>query len=51
MTAVSYAEALYSLALEENVADEIYSQINSVKFSFDDNPELSKILDRPCSDK
>ncbi len=51
MTAVSYAEALYSLALEENVTEEIYSQIDSVKFAFDDNPELSKILDRPCSDK
>ncbi len=51
MTAVSYAEALYSLAVEENSADEIYSQLDAVKFAFTDNPELCKILDRPCSDK
>lgn len=49
MTAVSYAEALYSLAVEEHVAEEIYSQMDAVKFAFTDNPELSKILDRPCS--
>lgn len=50
MTAVSYAEALYSLAQDENVSEEIYSQIDAVKFAFTDNPSLSKILDRPCSD-
>ncbi len=51
MMAVSYAEALYSLAVEENVAEEIYKQIDAVKFAFEDNPQLCKILDRPCSDK
>ena len=49
MTAASYAEALYSLSVEENISDEIYSQMDSVKFAFTDNPELSKILDRPCT--
>ncbi len=51
MTAAAYAEALYSLAVEENAADEIYSQMEAVKFAFTDNPELSKLLDRPCADK
>lgn len=51
MTAIAYAEALYSLAIDENIADEIYSQMDAVKFAFTDNPELSKILDRPSSDK
>lgn len=50
MTAVAYAEALYSLAIDENCADEIYSQIEGVRFAFADNPELSNILDRPGSD-
>lgn len=50
MTVVSYAEALYSLAVEENVSEEIYVQMDAVKFAFTDNPELSKILDRPSSD-
>ncbi len=51
MTAVAYAEALYSLAAEEKLADEIYSQLDAVKFAFTDNPALCKILDRPCSDR
>ena len=51
MTAIAYAEALYSLAVDENLADEIYSQMETAKFAFTDNPELSKILDRPSSDK
>lgn len=50
MTAVSYAEALYSLAVDEKVSDEIYYQLDAVKFAFTDNPELCKILDRPCTD-
>ena len=50
MSVVAYAEALYSLAVEEKVSDEIYSQLDAVKFAFTDNPELSKILDRPCVD-
>ena len=48
MTAVSYAEALYSLANEENCVEEIYEQIGGVKFAFSDNPQFAKILDRPC---
>lgn len=49
MTAVSYAQALYSLSVEENISHEIYEQLPAVKFAFDDNPDLAKILDRPCS--
>lgn len=51
MTGTSYAEALYSLAVEEGITDEIYEQISSVRHAFIDNPDLSKILDRPCSDE
>ena len=50
MTAVSYAEALYSLAVEENCAEKIYGQLDAVRFAYADNPQLSKILDRPCCD-
>ena len=48
MTAMTYAQALYSLSVEQNVSVEIYEQIHSVKDAFLDNPEFSKILDRPC---
>lgn len=51
MTGVSYAQALYSLAVEEKITEEIYEQISLVRHAFADNPELSKILDRPCSDE
>lgn len=45
---MTYAQALYSLSVEQNVSVEIYEQIHSVKDAFLDNPEFSKILDRPC---
>jgi len=51
MMASNYAHALYSLSVEENISDEIYNQIDSVKTAFLDNPEFSKILDRPCSNE
>ena len=51
MTAITYAQALYSLAIEENVSKEVYEQIHFVKDAFLDNPEFSKILDRPCSNR
>ncbi len=50
MMAVAYAEALYSLAKDENCTEEIYNQMPDVRFAFSDNPELSDILDRPGAD-
>lgn len=49
MTAVSYAQALYMLSEEEKVSKEIFAQISAVSYGFSDNPNLSKILDRPGS--
>lgn len=50
MTARAYAEALYSLAADENCAIEVYRQLPAVCFAFEDNPDFCDILDRPCSD-
>lgn len=50
MISLEFAEALYSLAKDENCTYEIYNQLSAVKFAFSDNPNLGKILDRPCSD-
>lgn len=46
---IAFAEALYSLAKDEGCAEEIYEQLPTVRFAFSDNPELGKILDRPCA--
>lgn len=45
----AFAEALYSLATEENCVEEIYNQLPAIRFAFSDNPKFGKILDRPCS--
>lgn len=51
MTAAAYAEALYSLAEDENAAENIYNEIEIVADLFKENPELVKILDFPGDTK
>lgn len=42
-----YAEALFALAGEENIKDEIYSAVNEVDKIFNENPEYLELLASP----
>lgn len=46
-TAKNYADALYELAADEGLAEEIYPQINEIGLLFHENPDYPKLLSAP----
>ncbi len=46
-TAKNYADALYELASDEGLAEEIYPQINEIGLLFHGNPDYPKLLSAP----
>lgn len=46
-TAKNYADALYELASDEGLAEEIYPQINEIKLLFRSNPDYPQLLSAP----
>lgn len=46
-TIKEYAQALYALACEENIKEEIADEIASVGKAFDENPDYLKLLSSP----
>lgn len=49
--AATYADALFEIAKEENIMDEIMRQTARVRTAFADTPELGKILNTPTVTK
>ena len=50
-TGNNYAEALFMLAREENLVDEIYEGLKTVKSVFDETPEYMDFLSTPSISK
>ncbi len=46
-----YAEALFTIALEEDCIDEIYSSLNMMNELFSENPEYIEFLSAPSIPK
>ena len=51
LIAKTYGDALFELALEENKLDVIADEIMAILDSFNENPELSKLMNHPKIDK
>ena len=47
----TYADALFTLAVEEGRVDELYSEVSALADILDDNPDLAKIMTHPSVDK
>ena len=43
----TYSDALFELAIEENIVDSLYEEVISVKAAIDDNPELKELMVHP----
>ena len=46
-----YSQALFEIANEENIADALFSELNSLSEIFSSNPELTKLLFAPTVSK
>ena len=51
LIAKTYGDALFELALEENKLDVIADEIMAILDSFNENPELSKLMNHPKIEK
>ena len=51
LAATTYGDALFELAMEENNIDALYDEVLVVLKAFEDNSELSKLLNHPKIDK
>ena len=51
LIAKTYGDALFELALEENKLDVIADEIMTILDSFNENPELSKLMNHPKIEK